>query len=263
MTAIDYDAWAQTYDDSRGASPSVLNPIREALGGAAGRALLDIGGGTGNFALPLAEAGFEVTLADFSPEMIRRARAKLPRSRFAVADGQHLPFRDACFDCAISVNVLGHMPDWRSALREARRVLRDGPLVLKVSTRETVTANWIMNYFPALLDAAPLHHYQPSNETVQALRDAGFANVEKRVFHYADTVDGSFQALKHRPELFLEDDAPILNTAVLKRVPEIERHHAIETIRRDYASGRLREIMAEYEPLVRQYGDGFVFVARP
>lgn len=262
MTAIDYDAWAQTYDDSRGASPSVLNPIREALGDPTGDALLDIGGGTGNFAQPLSEAGFAVTLADFSPEMIKRARAKVPTVSFVVADGQRLPFRDASFDCAISINVLGHMPDWRVALKEARRVLRDGPLVLKVSTRETVTANWIMNYFPALIDAAPLHHYQTSDETVAALRNAGFSIVEKCMFHYGDAVDGSFQALKHRPELFLEDDSPIMNTSVLKRVPEPERRHAIETIRRDYASGHLRKIMAQYEPLVREYGDGFVFVAR-
>lgn len=54
-----------------------------------------------------------------------------------------------------------------------------------------------------------------------------------------------------------------MNTAVLKRVPESERRHAIETIRRDYASGRLREIMAQCEPFVREYGDGLVFVARP
>jgi hypothetical protein len=48
----------------------------------------------------------------------------------------------------------------------------------------------------------------------------------------------------------------------LKRVPEAERRAAIEAIRRDYQTGRLREIMAEYEPLVAQYGDGFVFTAR-
>lgn len=45
------------------------------------------------------------------------------------------------------------------------------------------------------------------------------------------------------------------------RVPEQVRHEAIETIRRDYASGRLQEIIAEFEPLVREYGDGFVFAA--
>jgi ubiquinone/menaquinone biosynthesis C-methylase UbiE len=140
MGAIDYDAWAKTYDARRGTSPSVLGPIAKALGQPARRSLLDIGGGTGNFARPLAEDGFRVTLADFSPEMVRRAAATLD-GMFVVADGLQLPFRDAAFDCAISVDVPGHMPDWRRALKEARRVLRDGPLVLKVSTRETVTAN--------------------------------------------------------------------------------------------------------------------------
>ncbi|MEO8457231.1 MAG: methyltransferase domain-containing protein [Chloroflexota bacterium] len=261
--SIDYDAWAQTYDDSRGASPSVLNPIREALGEPTGRSLLDIGGGTGNFALPLSQAGFRVTLADYSPAMVRQARRKLPDIDFVVMDGSRLPFEDGSFDCAVSVNVLGHIAEWRLALKEARRVLRGGPLVLKVSTRETVTANWVMNYFPALLDAAPLHHYQPASETVAALRDAGFADVQTRVVHYTDTIDGSFQALKHDPRAFLENEDAVMNTAVLKRVPERERREALDTIRRDYASGRLREIMARFEPLVAEYGDGFVFVARP
>lgn len=259
--SIDYDAWAKTYDDSRGASPSVLGPIEEELGAPDGRSLLDIGGGTGNFARPLAEAGFRVSLVDYSPEMIRRARTKLDADLFAVVDAQLLPLRDAAFDCAISVNVLGHMPDWRLALADARRVLREGPLVLRVSTRETVTANWIMNYFPAILDAAPLHHYQPAETTVEALRDAGFSQVSMRPIHYTDVIDGSFQALKHYPEQFLDYDSLLLNTAVLKRVPEAERRSAIETIRRDYKSGRLREIMAEFEPLVAQYGDGFIFRA--
>ena len=58
MTQIDYDRWANAYDTTRGVSPSVLRPLREALGPPAGRSLLDIGGGTGNVALPLAHAGF-------------------------------------------------------------------------------------------------------------------------------------------------------------------------------------------------------------
>jgi len=98
----------------------------------------------------------------------------------------------------------GYGKDVEKNLADARAIMQglgygpDKPLKLKVSTRETVTANWIMNYFPALLDAAPLHHYQPSDDTVAALRNAGFANVKKRVIHYTDTIDGSFQALKHR-----------------------------------------------------------------
>ena len=55
--AIDYDAWAQNYDATRGVSPSVLGPLLEALGPPGGRSLLDIGGGTGNYTVALRDAG--------------------------------------------------------------------------------------------------------------------------------------------------------------------------------------------------------------
>jgi ubiquinone/menaquinone biosynthesis C-methylase UbiE len=262
MAVINYDAWARTYDQTRGASPSVLQPIAAALGPPGGRSLLDLGGGTGNFALPLAQSGFRVSVLDFSGEMCRRALAKLPGSLVVNGDGQCLPFRDGSFECGMSINVLGHMPDWRVALREARRVLRDGPLVLKVSTRETLSANWVMQYFPALIDNAPLHHYQPSAETVQALRDAGFARVDVAPIHYSDAADGSIQAVKHQPELFL-DDSCVANIAAFMRVPEPERSRGLQQIRDDHRSGRLADVIAGFQPLVEKYGDGFVFTARP
>ena len=261
--AIDYDAWATTYDTTRGASPSVLQPLLDALGPPDGRTLVDIGGGTGNFARPLAEAGFEVSLLDYSPEMVRRASAKLPNAPLlASCDAQHLPLRDASFDCAVSVNMLGHVPDWPQAIREMRRVLRAGPLVVKTSTRETVTANWITHYFPDYLDHAPLHHYRPAEETTEALRAAGFTTVELRPIHYTDTIDGSFQALKHNPQMFFDDDL-LLNTAAIMRIPEPNRSEGIARIRADHTSGRLRQVMATFEPLVAQFGDGFVFRAMP
>ena len=262
MTTIDYDAWAKTYDDTRGASPSVLRPLLAALGPPDGRSLLDIGGGTGNFAHALADASFRVALCDYSPEMTRRAAAKLGDAPVAVADAPQLSFRDGAFDCAISVNVLGHVADWKTMLREARRIIRRGPYVMKASTRETLTANWVVEYLPGIRDHAPLHHYQPENVIVEALREAGFSKVELTRVHYTEMVDGSIQALKHYPEVLLDDDR-ILNTATLKRIPAAERAAGLNAIRRDHASGRLRKVMARYEPLIREYGDGSVFAAWP
>jgi len=254
MTTIDYDAWARTYDDTRGASPSVLEPLLDSLGPPDGRSLLDIGGGTGNFAQSLSEAAFGVSLCDYSPEMARRASAKLGM-RVAVADATHLPFRDAAFDSAISVNVLGHVEDWRGMLREAQRVIREGPYVMKASTRETLNANWVMEYLPGILHHAPAHHYGGEAGIIDALREAGFSRVELGRVHYSEMIDGSLQALKHFPEVFLDDER-IMNTATLKRLPPAELESGLEAIRRDYASGRLREVIARYEPLVREYGDG-------
>jgi ubiquinone/menaquinone biosynthesis C-methylase UbiE len=50
---------ALAYDTTRGASPSVLAPLRRALEHAPGRELIDIGGGTGNYALALAGEGWQ------------------------------------------------------------------------------------------------------------------------------------------------------------------------------------------------------------
>lgn len=259
---IDYDAWARTYDDTRGASPSVLRPLLDALGPPHGRSLLDIGGGTGNFAAAFRAAGFDASLCDLSLEMARRAAGKLAVGSVFVADAQRLPFRDASFDCAVCVNVLGHVPDWPAALREARRVIRGGPFVAKGSTRETLLGNWLLEYLPAIVDYAPSFHYPPEEAVVSDLRAAGFARVDVRRIHYRDDADGSLQALKHFPEALL-DDRRIANTATLKRLPASELRAGLAAVRRDYRSGKLRDVIARYDPIVRQYGDGSLFIAYP
>src|SRR5205823_13949910 len=124
----------------------------------------------------------------------------------ALGDAPHLPFVDASFDCAISANVLGHLEDWRLMLAEARRVIRGGPYVMKASTRETLEANWVVEYLPGTRDHAPLHHYQPQSVIIDALREAGFSRVELSRVQYTEMVDGSIQALKHFPEVFLDDE---------------------------------------------------------
>ena len=258
MTQIDYDSWANAYDTTRGVSPSVLRPLREALGPPAGRSLLDIGGGTGNVALPLAHAGFGVALCDVSPEMVRRAAAKLPRAvTLAVADAQQLPFADETFDCAIAVKVINHIADWRRFLREAHRILRKGPLVLLHATRETMEANWITEYVPSLR-SDPRYHSEA--ETIQALRDAGFVRVAASHMWYTDMEDGSAQALKHHPRAII-DGAHITNTSLFHRLSEAEIRAVIGTMRHDYESGRLQDLIARYQPLVHRNGDGSVFTA--
>jgi SAM-dependent methyltransferase len=144
----DYGNQARSYDSTRSASPSVLGPLREALGGAPGRRLLDVGGGTGNYALALRDEGWDVVVSDRSPEMLARAAAKGLEA--VAADSQALPFADASFDALICVSMLHHVDDRPRALAEQRRVLRPGGRgALMLYTREDIEHAWYHDYFPS------------------------------------------------------------------------------------------------------------------
>ncbi len=93
--------------------------------------VLDISTGTGEaarMALPLVGTEGVVVGADISPEMLASARAGLHGSPFlpVAADGQALPFRDACFDAVVCQLGLQFFPDPARGVGEFRRVLRTG-----------------------------------------------------------------------------------------------------------------------------------------
>jgi SAM-dependent methyltransferase len=255
VAAIDYDQWAEKYDTTRGVSESVLLPLLEALGAAAGRRALDVGGGTGNYSVALQAAGFEVVECDPSIGMVRRATAKGVAA--AIADGQALSFRDGAFDCAIAIKVLNHVVDRGVFLREARRVVRNGPVVLIHATKESIEANWITHYLPSLKTE---QRFEPESATIRDMRLAGF-EVEVGRVRYHDLSDGSAQALKRFPDAFLTEER-IMNTSLLSRLPEEIRRTAFNRLHEDHASGRLREVIAGFDEASEKCGDGGIFVGR-
>ncbi len=95
------------------------------------RRILDLATGSGDVALAIERRirQAEVTGADFSSEMLERARAK-GLTRTVVADALALPFADGAFDCVTVAFGLRNMADWGAALREMSRVLSAGGHVL-------------------------------------------------------------------------------------------------------------------------------------
>ncbi|MBI4833234.1 MAG: class I SAM-dependent methyltransferase [Planctomycetes bacterium] len=84
-----YDRVAHQYDDSykdaywEFYNAVTWNNIKKYLPRLEGRKILDIGGGTGNWALKLAKSGFEVTLADISQKMLDVAKRKADEAGFS------------------------------------------------------------------------------------------------------------------------------------------------------------------------------------
>jgi SAM-dependent methyltransferase len=129
-----YDALAARYDrDASGRYfGCVLAWLRTRL--APGSRVLDVGCGTGRYALALAALGFEVVGVDESPEMIRHARQKVGagRVRFEVANAASgLP--DGPFDAVAMIDSWEFFPDPAKLLWQASAVVRPGGAVVIVT----------------------------------------------------------------------------------------------------------------------------------
>lgn len=112
-------------------NPSIFDACRqqeidETLRSIAGDRLLDIGCGTGNV-LRRAKKHFRVCCGmDLSSSFMRELRRREPALRLAVAEAEWLPYRSESFDAVSMYALLHHLVDYRTALREAHRVLKPG-----------------------------------------------------------------------------------------------------------------------------------------
>jgi ubiquinone/menaquinone biosynthesis C-methylase UbiE len=135
-----HDVAASTYDAKWGidfgrvGQAQVVSKLRKALGHAPGRyaRALEIGAGTGYFALNLVRAGVveQATCTDISPGMLDELQANASRLRIDVrtvaCEAQALPFPDESFDLVVGHAVLHHLPDLERAFAELARVLAPG-----------------------------------------------------------------------------------------------------------------------------------------
>ena len=112
--------------------------LREALAPSPGETMLEIGPGTGYYALDAAAwlaPGGTLHVLDLQQEMLdhtlRRARERgVANIEPRQGDARRLPYGDDAFDAAYLVAVLGEIPDQDAALRELARVVKPGGRVV-------------------------------------------------------------------------------------------------------------------------------------
>ncbi len=115
------------------ATPRYFDRLIDVAGLDTGMHVLDLGSGTGGPSVYIAtRSGCAITGVEVNEVGIRYAGQLAAASglgdrvTFVQADGMRLPFADATFDAAISLNVLNVFADKVALFREVRRVLRPG-----------------------------------------------------------------------------------------------------------------------------------------
>lgn len=116
---ISFDCASEIYDKTRGPPKAVMKQLVETLINELRgyTTVLDAGVGTGRFAKPLQDGGFEVVGIDIAKKMINKAVEKSVCSLIR-GDACFLPFRDNSFDVAICVHLLHLISEWKAALKE-------------------------------------------------------------------------------------------------------------------------------------------------
>jgi deazaflavin-dependent oxidoreductase (nitroreductase family) len=105
-------------------------PLLERLGGrVTGGRVLEIGCGRGVGAQIILErfGASTVTAFDVDPDMVEQARTRLgqygDRVMVSVGDATAIDAADGSFDAVFDFGIIHHVPDWRRAVTEVRRVL--------------------------------------------------------------------------------------------------------------------------------------------
>ena len=160
--------------------------------------VLDVGGGTGAYALPLADRGYRVQLIDPVPLHVERARmlsgaADASLASVDAGDARRLDLPNESVDVVLLFGPLYHLTDRGNriaALAESRRVLAPGGLVLSA----------YISRFASACDGI----------REGMLREPAFAAIVGR-----DLTDGIHQNPTNRPDWF--------TTAYFHRPDEVQR----------------------------------------
>lgn len=96
-----------------------------------GATVLDVGGGHGQLAGPLARQGLRVTVLGSSPACSGGLTDEISQGlvAFQAADFSRLPYADESFDAVVCIRLMAHVDEWPELMSELCRVARRTVLI--------------------------------------------------------------------------------------------------------------------------------------
>lgn len=119
-----YNTIGLNYNTTRRADPFIAQTLYDILQPQPNGQYLDIGCGTGNYTIELANRGVIIHGVEPSDVMLNEARAKNNQVQWHLGNAENIPFADNYFDGAIATLTLHHWDSLEKGFAELHRVLK-------------------------------------------------------------------------------------------------------------------------------------------
>jgi ubiquinone/menaquinone biosynthesis C-methylase UbiE len=163
-----------------------LDPVLAALQPLSTDRMLDVGCGSGRFAIKMAPLVAHVTGVDLTDAMLDQARraqaeAKIANVLWRQCDVTELPFDDATFDIVSSQAMLHHVASPSRVIAEMRRVCKPGGRIIVVDMTPKPSKAAALNAIEILRD--PSHANAITNAELRAIgTDLGIPEIAVREY---------------------------------------------------------------------------------
>ncbi len=246
--SILYDNIGLGYNSTRQADPFITEKLYQFLSPQPGKLYLDIGCGTGNYTIALANKGLNFFGLEPSEKMLDIARSRNSQINWVLAKAEQIPLNDNLFDGAIATLTIHHWTDIKKAFTEIHRVLKSSAkIVIFTATPGQMKGYWLNHYFPKMLEGSILQ--MPSFRVIEnVLIETGFVITGTEKYFIADDLKDHFlYAGKNRPGLYLDEEIRkgISSFSTLANADEVSR--GLSQLESDINLNKFEDIRMEFD----------------
>jgi ubiquinone/menaquinone biosynthesis C-methylase UbiE len=200
-----FDSIGKTYNRTRAADHRIVSELIRLAGVDKVNCIAaDIGAGTGNYSLALANAGFQIRAVEPSAAMLSQLGRKANIDRI-VGCAENVPLKTGSVDAAFSVLALPHFSDIKQAFTEMARIVKKGPIILFAFDPQIGKKTWMCAYFPFCWDR--VCGLPTAEDMAKLLHHC--TNLSSQIIPFklpSDLKDHFAAAAWKRPHLYLSED---------------------------------------------------------
>ena len=255
-----YDAIGENYNLTRQADPYLTERMYYWMCPETDHIYLDIGCGTGNYTIALAQRGVQFIGVDPSERMLNEARQKSPNIAWKLGKAEALPIEAESIDGVLASLTLHHWQSLVNGFKELYRVLKpQNKVVIFTSTPAQMRGYWLNHFFPKMLADSIVQ--MPAYDLVaEGLQKAQLEIVTtEKYFIKPDLQDLFLYSGKHNAELYLNPQvrAGISSFAALANAAEVKQ--GLKALQESIQSGSIEQIMQDYQ---NDLGDYLFIIAK-